>query len=238
MTVVFSAASADWVVVAADSAVTRDFDDSSREYDVDRKMWPLAGLGVVATWGARNANLIGRFLDAHWSDPRERTVKDLATAVHRYLTEEYRPADLGQPDIGYHIAGFLPAGTPALFHSYFENPPDDSRTAFYDFQELCPTDGTKQFLYNGRNDLAHAVIDLVLNQLRMGRATRFQVETHADAVYLAHFLLRVASEITPEVGPPFRIHVSLPDGFFRTLSYGIERVPVQQFALDYSTTVA
>lgn len=51
MTVVFSAASSEWVVMAADSAVTREF-EQSREYDSGRKIWAVDGVGVLGTWGS------------------------------------------------------------------------------------------------------------------------------------------------------------------------------------------
>ncbi len=229
MTVVFTAVSADWIVAAADSAVTLDFADH-REYETGRKFWAIPGVGSLSTWGARDGNLIGRKLDAEWSKADGRSVDDLARAAHAYLTSEFQPREHALGDAGYHIAGFMSDGTPRLFHSYFENPRDSGRQSFYDFQDIAIAPGVKQFLYNGRNDLAHTLITLVLDELKAGRATRLRVDSVAEACFLAHFVVRIAAEITPEVGPPFLLRVLLPSGESRMLRYEtMDRVPLEVF---------
>ncbi len=63
MTIVFTIASYDLIVMTADSAITRDFENSRREYDKGRKLYAFPGVGCVGTWGARDGNQIGLFLD-------------------------------------------------------------------------------------------------------------------------------------------------------------------------------
>lgn len=232
MTVVFTAVSAEWIVAAADSAVTLDFSDH-REYETGRKFWAIPGVGSLSTWGARDGNLIGRKLDMEWARPEGRSVEELAGAAHAYLTNEFQPREHALGDAGYHVAGFMPDGTPRLFHSYFQSPSESGREPFYDFQDIAIAPGVKQFLYNGRNDLAHTLISLVLDELRAGRATRLRVDSVAEACFLAHFVLRIAAEITPEVGPPFLLRVLLPSGGARTLRYEtMDRVPLEVFEKD------
>lgn len=233
MTVLFTAVSADWIVAAADSAITRDFGDFV-EYDRERKMWVIPGAGVLSTWGARDGNQIGQLLRGRASGSTTETVTELARIANEYLTNEYCPRERGLGDVGYHIAGFLPGGVPALYHAYFEIPEDPSREPFYDFQDIQIPPGARQFLYNGRNDLAHALITLVLTQIQQGRATHFKVQSPADAAYLAHFIMRIAAEITPEVGPPFQLHVLMPTGASITKSYGSETIGVSEFERDFA----
>lgn len=229
MTVVFTAVSSDWIIASADSAVTLDFSDR-REYETGRKFWSIPGVGSLSTWGARDGNVIGRRLAEEWSDPSGRDVSQLADWVHKFLTEEFQPKENGLADVGFHVAGYMPGGSARLFHSYFEIPAEPARDSFYDFQDITVPVGTKQFLYNGRNDLAHVLISMLLTELRAGRATRFRLNTAADACFLSHFVLRIAGEITPEVGPPFVLSVQHPSGASVRMRFdSLDRVPLEDF---------
>ncbi len=118
MTVVFTAISHRFLLMAADSAVQLDYGET-REYQTGRKFWWIPRIGGVSTWGARDANQIGHFLSKEWEDPAGRSVDDLARDVHAFLVRDYAPDDMALGDVGFHIAGFRQGGEPALYHSFW-----------------------------------------------------------------------------------------------------------------------
>jgi hypothetical protein len=230
MTVVFSAVSERCIVMAADSAVTNDFEDAPREYTIGRKLYHVPGVGFVSTWGARNANRLYELLGKEWDIPGERTIDDLARSVHSWLVKDYQPDAIGLGDVGYHVAGYLPTGRPALHHSFWNVPGDPSSLGSYTHQLIGPRGSITQFLYNGRNDLAERVIGALLSEIRDGKDTRFSVRTPGGIAYLAHLVMRFAAELTPEVGPPFVIRVLAPSGRTGVRSLDMSPVPsVEEF---------
>jgi hypothetical protein len=138
MTVVFSAVSKNCIVMAADSAVTRDFESGTREYVTERKLYMVEGVGCITTWGGRDGSNLGMFLTKEWSGARGRTVSDLARSVHHWLVDECRPDDGPRADVGYHIAGFMADGLPALYHSFWNVPGDASSYGSYTLQLIGP----------------------------------------------------------------------------------------------------
>src|SRR5262245_47831872 len=116
MTVVFSAATPEIIVMTADSAVTLTISDR-REYEEGTKAYMFPRTGCVVTWGARDGNRPGSWLRERLSQ-KQHTVDDLAILVHQYLTEVYQPGDRGADDVGYHVAGFRD-GQPRLHHVFW-----------------------------------------------------------------------------------------------------------------------
>jgi hypothetical protein len=211
MTVVFTAVSHRFLLMATDSAVQLDFGET-REYETGRKFWWIPGVGGVSTWGARDANHIARFLSTKWQDPGVRSIDELARDVHAFLVSEYAPDRLTLGDVGYHIAGFRSDQTPVLYHSFWNTPKDEESKGTYSLQLLAPTGSYTQFLYNGREEFAEHVMAGLLNDLRARRDTHFTHRTAGGAVYLASLVLRFASEISLEVGPPFIMRLMTPTG--------------------------
>lgn len=209
MTVVLSIAGPDFIIMAADSAVTLDFGDS-REYNLGRKSYFYPGIGCVTTWGTRDGNQIGRFLNAALDSLDRPNVDDLANLTFEYLTEEYKPGEVGLDDVGYHIAGFDAKVTPKLFHVFwgFDRPrPKDQTHRKYEKYNHSPQYGGMYFLYNGRNDLAFNVINPFLSEVVAGGDTKLNIGNPVDRVMLIDLTLRFASEITPQVGPPFLTYI-------------------------------
>ena len=205
MTIVFTAASPKLIVTTADSAVTLEFGDS-REYELGRKSYFFSGVGCVMTWGARDHNTIGRFLDQQQVTPQTHDVLSLADLVQNFLVDHYRPSALGLDDVGYHVAGFDRQANPRLFHIFygFDRPrPPDQLERKYERYDHSPQIGTTYFLYNGRNDLAQPVIQTLIAQLQSGRDSRFDLSRPSDVARFGDFVARFASEFTPEVAPPF-----------------------------------
>ena len=160
MTIVFSTASPHLIVMTVDSAVTKDF-GNTREYEIGRKSYFFDGVGCVTTWGARDLNKIGPYLDQIGISPDKHTVIDLADLVFTYLTLQYKPHELDFDDVGYHIAGFDKNGRARLFHVFwgFDRPkPVEQTHREYKRYDHSPDAGEAYFLYNGRNDLAHIMI--------------------------------------------------------------------------------
>jgi hypothetical protein len=234
MTVVLTAGSPYGIVMAADSAVVHDFDHGVREYDTGRKLWHVPTVGFVATWGARDSNGISRHLTDQWSDVAGRTIGDLARSVHSYLVGDYRPDELGLQDVGYHIAGIYADGTPAVYHSYFNTARNPTSFGNYDFQMIGPRLSDTQYLYNGRNDIAHSIITTLIAEARLGRDPRFRGESLAEIAHLAHFVLRVATEITPTVSPPYIICAKHSSGQEIKRSYNKGDTSLDQFRHDFA----
>jgi hypothetical protein len=229
MTVVFTAVSQKVVLMAVDSAVQLDF-GTSREYDTGRKLWWFPGVGGVSTWGARDANHIGRFLEREWSVPGSRDVEALARDVHGFLVGEFAP-DLDQrPDVGFHVAGFTKDGYPRLFHSFWNTPRDVVTLGSYTLQLATPPAPKTAFFYNGRNDLAERVVGALLEDVNTGRDTRFNHRTVGGIAYFAHMVLRFAAEISREGSPPFLIRLMVPSGRDVLLRYdSLQWVPLNEF---------
>lgn len=212
MTIVFSAVSPDLIVMTVDSAVALDFKDH-REYETGQKSYFFRGVGCVTTWGARDHNRIGDFLDRQEVPPNSYTVHDLADLVLQYLKEEYRPHELNLVDVGYHIAGFDRENCACLYHVFwgFDRPkPPEQVCQDYKMYNHTPPPGEIGFLYNGRNDLAHVVVSTLLDQIRAGNVTRFDLTTPVRFACFGDFVTRFAAELTPEVGPPFITYLISP----------------------------
>jgi hypothetical protein len=214
MTVIFTAATDQLIVMTADSAVTLEFQDGRREYETGRKVYQYAGVGCVATWGARNHNRIGQFLEHQNITSSSHSVDDLAELVYQFLTTIYRPDELMLDDVGYHVAGFDRDGHPRLYHVFwgFDRPkPPDQLQPKYAKYPHHPSVGDFQLLYNGRNDLAEMTIIVLASQIRAGKVVRFNLLTPAGIARFSDFAVRFAAELTPEVGPPFYMWLISPD---------------------------
>lgn len=214
MTIVFTGLLPDQLIVmTVDSAVTLDFEDSPREYDKGRKAYCFPGVGCVTTWGARDHNRVGEFLDKQDISPDTHSVNDLADLVEQYLTEQYRPHELNLNDVGYHVAGFDQDGQARLYHIFwgFDRPTPPWQTcrkyARYDHTSPAPITG---LLYNGRNDLADVVVRTLLDEIGKGGDARFNLGTHIGLTCFGDFVARFAAELTPEVAPPFFTHLISP----------------------------
>jgi len=93
MTVVVTLTVPGLIAMTVDSAVTLQF-ENRREYTKGRKAYPYEGMGCVTTWGARDGNRIGEFLDKPGVREKISSVDDLAEQVNVYLTEWYKPREL------------------------------------------------------------------------------------------------------------------------------------------------
>ncbi len=213
MTVVFSAViPRSLIVMAVDSAVTNDFGES-REYVEGAKAFWLQGVGCVATWGERTGNKVGEFLFRQGISAQTHSVGDLADLVEQYLTRDYQPREAGLDEVGYHVAGFDRGGNGRLYHIFygFDRPRrEDEREPRYKRCDHSPPGAVTPFVFNGRNDLAEMVVVKLLAEIRSGGDTRYDPNTPKGVVCLADFVLRFAAELTPQVGPPFFIHLISP----------------------------
>lgn len=209
MTIIFSAAAPSLIVMTVDSAVTLDC-SGRREYITGRKAYLLPGVGCVATWGARDGNQIGRFLEKHEIISTNYSVERLASLVFKYLTEEYCPRDRNLDDVGYHVAGFDRNGRARLFHVFygFDRPrTSEQKEQEYKICDHSPAIGTASFVYNGRNDLAEIMVHTLLEQIQRSVPTHFDLTKPEGLISFGDFITRFAGELTPEVGPPFLTHV-------------------------------
>lgn len=91
MTMVFSAACNNFIVMANDCAVVNDFEDGHVEYGTGRKFFARDGVGCVTMWGARDGNNLFWHLSSLGLDPNQHSVEDLVYFVNRYLIEDYAP---------------------------------------------------------------------------------------------------------------------------------------------------
>jgi hypothetical protein len=210
MTIVFSGALPDFVVMISDSAVTLDFGESPREYMTGRKFYCFPGVGCVTTWGARDLNQVESFLERQGISLESHSVNDLSGLVYQYLAEEYRPHELGLNDVGYHVAGFDRDGHAHLYHVFWgfdrPKPPSQDRQKYEKYEHILPPE-QKALLYNGRNDLADMAVRALLKEVNRGGDIRFDLATPRGLTCFGDFVARFAAELTPEVGPPFSIHL-------------------------------
>lgn len=243
MTVVFTSVLPQTLIsMTVDSAVKREF-RVHREYDTGRKAYWFAGVGCVATWGSRDNNHIGRFLEGQNISATSHSIRDLINLVEMYLTQEYRPRELQLDDVGYHVAGFDRSGTAYLHHIFWgfdqPKPPNQTHQDYRNYPH-SPPPGRIEFLYNGRNDIADMMVRKLLNEISNGRDTRFSLSTPIDLVSFGDFVARFAAELTPEVGPPFYTYLISPKneiGILKNkLLCPIDRNSVKQKLLELGYT--
>ncbi len=214
MTVALSIATTQIISITVDSALMREFEDHT-EYDLTQKAWAFPGVGCVATWGTLTGNKIARFLEGQGVSGSECSVDELALLVDTFLKEEYQPHKEQLEDVGYHIAGFDKQQRPRLHHILWgikrPAPRDRLNPQQYRWFQHHPETGQQVFLYNGRNDIAETVINLLLQEIESGRDTRFDMGNPVDQIRFADFVLRFTTELTPQVAPPFRTFVLTPE---------------------------
>ncbi len=198
--------------MVSDSVVTRTFSEDNRvEYDTSNKFFAFEGVGCVTTWGRRNGNRIGPFLNQQRISPLTHSVEKLKGLVEHFLKHEFRPGeDEASEDVGYHVGGYDRSSAPYLHHVFWgPNRPPTSPDEKPDYHSYPHS--TWPFLYNGRNDLAHMLVDKFMREVSAGRATRYDIRNLADRIRLCDFVVRFAAEMTPEVGPPIAINLIRPD---------------------------
>lgn len=219
MTIVFSIATHNLIVMTADSAIVTDFtplnykSEPQREYATGQKIFLFPGIGCLSTWGELTQNKIEDFLRKQDISPDSHSVIDLINFAYKYLTKEFSPHEFSLNDLGYHIAGFDTKKSPHLNHVFYELKSE----AVYHNNDHSPSNGAVSFLYNGRNDLAHPVVGMLIEQIKSGKDTNFNLENPQDLVYIGDFVARFASEITPEVAPPFTTHIISPNNEVETI---------------------
>jgi len=213
MTIVFSGGSEGFLVMANDSAVEKSFSDGHVEYETGGKAYCCDGIGVVTMWGARDGNRLISHLQSLNLKKETHSVEDLAHAVLRYLTEIYAPeAGDGLADTGYHVGGFTPEGKVRLYHIFWNaHGSGNARTNWgaYTKELHHPPPGTVGFLYNGRPDIVSTLIQTLINEINQGKELRFPFNP-SGICRLAHFVLRVGSELTKQVAPTFLVHILSP----------------------------
>lgn len=220
MTIIVSTISPKLIVMLSDSTITvthhQEEGDSFNEYETASKYHLFPGVGCITTWGDHTYNKLGKFLQRQNISQANHSVVELAELTHKYICEDYSKDE----ELGFHIGGFDRAGMPRLYHSFwgFDRPsqlnvPTDH---LYDHSDWV-------FLYNGRNDLAHVVINAFMNEIEKERDIRFDLKTPIGRICLCDFVARFAAEITPQVGPPFIMHLIFPDN-------SIERIENTSFS--------
>jgi len=205
VTIIFSAAMEQLIVMTVDSAITNEFGDW-REYDSGKKWYKYDGVGCVATWGARDGNRIGQFLEGQSISFDTHSIDDLICLVNRYLREEYRPHENNLGDVGYHVAGFSREGRSRLYHIFWGVPQPNSGQGSQDYylNNHSPTSERQPILlYNGRNDIADNVVRMLIRDIELGREVRFNLQSCVGLACFSDFVARLAGELTPEISPPF-----------------------------------
>ena len=200
--------------MANDCAVVQDFADGHREYSTGRKFFLADGIGCVTMWGARDGNKLVSYLSSLTLTPTSHTVDDLIRQVNRFLIEQYAPHEVPLSDIGFHVGGFTSDGQPRLCHIFWNVPGSSAAVGTegtYTFQFHHPSLPLQiKFLYNGRNELVSAVIGSLITELNKNSQTKFPF-TPVGMCRLSHFILRFGAELTPEVSPPFLVHLLSPN---------------------------
>jgi hypothetical protein len=214
MTIVFSIAFQDLIIMTADSCVTEYSENSvTTNFTIGRKAYNYPGVGCVTTWGARDQNLIGRYLETKRISPDNHSVEDLANIVNEYLTKEFRPDELNTDMVGYHVSGFTKEGKPKLFHIFWDYDRPlrlEQKYPEYKFQDHSPSPGKVVYLYNGRNDVVEYALHDNLYKIKTGEKTDYLFRTLDNIVSFSDYAVRLGANITPEVGPPFITYLISP----------------------------
>jgi hypothetical protein len=187
-----------------------------------------------------------RYLDTLNINPNawtvDKVVDKVADKVFDFLQTSFKPHELladenGQHPVGdafqshtgYHVCGFSSSGDPKCYNVFWgtdippksatQPPKYESYPKPYEHQPFInPTDPNPvDYVFTGRNDLARIVIRTFLDELRGRQDTRYDSRTTRGKVQLADLVLRFASEITPQVGPPFHIGVIQPNNSMREI---------------------
>ena len=213
MTILVSTVFQKLIVMLSDSTITTTHftDDQGNyfnEYESGSKYYRFPGVGCITTWGDHTYNRLGAFLQKQRISPSTHSVNDLADLTYKYIVEEYRKDE--HDELGFHIGGFGRDNRPHLYHAFwgFDRPKPKHQLSpkpdKYDHSDWV-------FLYNGHNDLADTVIGAFKKQLESGQETRFNIKTFIGRICLCDFIARFAAEVTPEVGPPFVMHLVFAD---------------------------
>jgi len=212
MTILVSNPSNDFMIMLSDSAITNDNlqEDGTNypTYEIKSKTYRFNGVGCITTWGDQTFNQLCSYLQRYRIFESKPSILDLAHYVQQYL-EGFRK-EHPEDELGFHIGGFGNDGKPNLYHAFwgFNRPrqPNELTKQVY----LLDSVGSL-FLYNGRNDLAGTLINLLISELRSGRETRYDLKTPTGRILWCDFIARFAAEITPQVGPPFEFNLIFPD---------------------------
>jgi hypothetical protein len=214
VTIVFTSVTPHMICMTADRAVTKIVNQQFREYDTGPKLFPLPGIGCVATWGARDHNRIREHLEEQRLAAGEHNVNDLATIVDGFLRKTYRPHAYPLDDVGYHVAGFDNEQQPRLYHIFWGfNRPKNPRQKHRRYQkQLHLHEGwlLPLFLYNGRNDIADRMVRSLLHEMREADVANQDFSYSATVVRFGDLVARFAAELTQEVGPPFETAIISP----------------------------
>ncbi|MGH7786563.1 MAG: hypothetical protein ACRERC_06825 [Candidatus Binatia bacterium] len=210
MTAIVSVATRNALVVSTDSCVTNSIGGRAEYREVD-KLFPIAGVGVVAKWGEWTGPSFDHYLSRlRGRSSAPRSLDDLAMLVMGFLMDDFRADEEPCEDIGFHVAGFGPDGLPHLYHIFYGAPRPSAGGACqrYDLSDHSPTTpDSVSLLYNGSNDIAHQI---VTRDIESGRVQRSDLDLPTGAANVAEsVVLRVAAS-TQGVGPPFRTAIVLP----------------------------
>lgn len=102
------------------------------------------------------------------------------------------------------------------FHIYwgFERPRSDGQ-ADPEYQSRDHSDWT--FVFNGRNDLAYSVVELLIDQLRAGVDVRYHPSTREGVIRFCDYVVRFSGELTFEVGFLFDTNLIFPNNEIVTI---------------------
>jgi hypothetical protein len=78
-------------------------------------------------------------------------------------------------------------------------------------------------LYNGRNDLAEAMVNLLLNQIEEGKKVNFDLGSGEGRACFGDFIARTAAELTPQVGPPYYTLLISPENRVERIKHAINQ---------------
>lgn len=213
MTILYSFASKERIIMAADSAKVREYTSGEREYHVCTKSYQYKKIGCLCTWGVRDHNEINDFVYPKLNSEIN-NVDELADVVDDYLRNHYKAKENNLDDVGYHVAGFNSDKECRLYHIFwgFDRPrPQDQKERKYEKYDHSPPDGKVFFLFNGRNELAEVVIKNFWAELQNYKSSRYDIKNPVDLVKFSDLVTRFCSEITKDVAPPFYYYLISPE---------------------------
>ena len=143
--------------------------------------------------------------------PETHSVEDLRDLVSEYLRSEYRPGDHGLGEVGFHITGYDRTNRPRFFYEVWgwHRPLKETQTQPEYISGGYDLKGEEvRMVYNGRSEIAERVINALIEEIgaHPGEVLLWPDRPH-DLTRLGDLIARFASELTPEVGPPFTTYL-------------------------------
>lgn len=226
MTLVLSLIHPNAIIMASDSRkiehstridfhTSKPIEETKVQASETNKLFLVSGVGCVTMWGDITRVKIGSYIRSITNQLKG--PDHLAEKIFDYLREEVSPENDG--DLGFHIGGFKPDGTKALFHVFFGSdigPDVDPRS---NPRKLKKYDHSNTLaVYNGKHELADTIIKFLLAlQQEVGLVSWITSYPPEKVAEFAKFIIKQVAKVDPMVGGTVKVATILPENRIKTM---------------------